>query len=73
MTSTLGVDDELNSVKALASMATTVASVDKDDITFEIMPWAPAPENPNRVVKSADADAVFSAINADEPITDALD
>ncbi|SDR91841.1 cell envelope-related function transcriptional attenuator common domain-containing protein [Brevibacterium siliguriense] len=73
VTSTLGVDDELNSVKALASMATTVASVDKDDITFEIMPWAPAPENPNRVVKSADADAVFSAINADEPITDALD
>ena len=70
MTSTLGVDDELNSVKALASMATTVASVDKDDITFEIMPWTPAPENPNRVVKSADADAVFSAINADEPITD---
>lgn len=70
VTSTLGVDDELNSVKALASMATTVASVDKDDITFEIMPWTPAPENPDRVVKSADADAVFSTINADEPITD---
>lgn len=47
-----------------------MASVREDDITFEIMPWTPAPEDPNRVVKSAEADAVFTAIIDDEPITD---
>ncbi|UVI36040.1 LCP family protein [Brevibacterium spongiae] len=70
VTSTIGVDEELDSMRALASLATTVASVPKDDITFEIMPWTAAPENPNRVVKSAEADAVFTAINDDAPITD---
>ncbi|HJE76422.1 MAG TPA: LCP family protein [Brevibacterium epidermidis] len=70
VTSTIGVDDELDSMRALASLATTVASVPEDDITFEIMPWAPAPEDPNRVVKSAEADDVFTAIIDDEPITD---
>ncbi|WP_166820791.1 LCP family protein [Brevibacterium limosum] len=70
VTSTIGVDDELDSMRALASLATTVASVPEDDITFEIMPWAPAPEDPNRVVKSAEADDVFTSIIDDEPITD---
>ncbi|WP_062240455.1 LCP family protein [Brevibacterium epidermidis] len=72
VTSTIGVDDELDSMRALASLATTVASVPEDDITFEIMPWAPAPENPNRVVKSAEADDVFTAIIDDSPIADVL-
>jgi LCP family protein required for cell wall assembly len=70
VTSTIGVDNELDSVSSLASMAKTVSAVPEDDITFEIMPWTPAPENPNRVTKSAEADPVFSAINDDEPIAD---
>ena len=70
VTSTIGVDDELDSMRSLASLATTVASVPEDDITFEIMPWTAAPEDPNRVVKSAEADAVFTAIIDDEPIAD---
>lgn len=73
VTSSLEVDDELDSVPSLASLAKTVAAVPRDDITFDIMPWTPAPENPNRVVKSAQADEVFAAINADEPITDITD
>ncbi|WP_246490512.1 LCP family protein [Brevibacterium oceani] len=70
VTSSLEVDDDLDSVSSLASLATTAAAVPKDDITFGIMPWTPAPEDPNRVVKSSQADEVFAAINADEPITD---
>ena len=72
MASTIGVDDELDSMGAHATHATTVAPVPEDDITFEIMPWAPAPENPNRVVKSAEADDVFTAIIDDSPIADVL-
>ncbi|WP_309135945.1 LCP family protein [Brevibacterium oceani] len=70
VTSSLEVDDDLDSVSSLASLATTAAAVPKDDITFDIMPWTPAPEDPSRVVKSSQADEVFAAINADEPIAD---
>lgn len=73
VTSTIGVDEELDSMRALASLATTVASVPEDEITFEIMPWTAAPEDPNRVVRSAEADAVFTAINDDEPIAGLID
>ncbi|MGO2856347.1 MAG: LCP family protein [Brevibacterium aurantiacum] len=73
VTSSLRVDNDLDSVSALGSLASTVSSVPKDSISFNIMPWQPAPGNQNRVVKSPAADAVFSAITADEPIGDLVD
>lgn len=73
VTSSLRVDDGLDSVTALASLASTVSAVPKESITFAIMPWAQAPSDPNRVIKSGDADEVFAAISADEPITDLVD
>lgn len=73
VTSSLRVDDELDSVSSLGSLAATVSSVPKDSITFAIMPWQPAPDNQNRVVKSSAADTVFSAITADQPIVDLVD
>ncbi|SMX87243.1 transcriptional attenuator, LytR family [Brevibacterium sp. 239c] len=73
VTSSLRVDDELDSVSALGSLAATVSSVPKDSITFAIMPWQQAPDNQNRVVKSPAADAVFSAITADQPIAGLVD
>ena len=45
----------------------------EDEINFEIMPWAPAPENPNRVVSAPEAEDVFTAIIDDEPIADLVD
>ncbi len=73
VTSSLRVDEGLDSISALASLASTVASVPKESITFAIMPWAPAPDDPNRVVKSPHADPVFDAIAADEPIADLVE
>lgn len=68
VTSSLRVDDDLDSVRALGSLASTVKSVPDDSISFAIMPWQPAPGNPNRVIKSPGADGVFTAINEDRPI-----
>jgi LCP family protein required for cell wall assembly len=73
VTSSLRVDEDLDSVSALASLASTASSVPEDEITFEIMPWAPAPENPNRVVIAPEAEDVFTAIIDDEPIADLVD
>lgn len=69
VTSSLQVDDGLDSVTSLASLATTVSSVPKGAITFAVMPWGTPPGEPNRVMKSDGADAVFTAIRADHPIT----
>jgi LCP family protein required for cell wall assembly len=73
VTSSLRVDEDLDSVTALASLASTASSVPEEAINFEIMPWAPAPENPNRVVSAPEAEDVFTAIIDDEPITDLVD
>lgn len=73
VTSSLRVDEGLDSISALGSLASTVSSVPEDSITFAIMPWQPAPDNQNRVVKSPAADDVFSAITADEPIDELVD
>src|SRR5699024_9328883 len=43
VTSSLRVDEDLDSVSALASLASTASSVPEDEITFESMPWASAP------------------------------
>lgn len=68
VTSSLRVDEELDSASSLASLAKTVTSVPEEDISFSIMPWAPDPINPNRVIKSNEADSVFTAINEDRPL-----
>lgn len=73
ITSSLRVDEGLDSVSALGSLGSTVSSVPKDSITFAIMPWQSAPDNQNRVVKSVAADAVFTAIAADQPIDGLVD
>lgn len=73
VTSSLRVDEGLDSVSALGSLASTVSSVPEEAITFAIMPWQPASDNQNRVVKSPTADAVFEAIAEDRPIDDLVD
>ncbi|MFC7455878.1 LCP family protein [Brachybacterium sp. GCM10030267] len=64
----LTVDDDLGSVRALATLATRVSHVDQDDITIVTMPWEPAPGDPNRVVPSADAEDVFTSLTEDVPL-----
>jgi LCP family protein required for cell wall assembly len=67
-TSSLTVDPQLDSVKALAGLAGRVATVDPADITFETMPWAPDPEDPNRVVPADEASDVFDRLGEDAPM-----
>lgn len=73
VTSSLRVDEDLDSASSLGSLASTVSSVPESEITFAIMPWQPAPDNADRVVKSPAADAVFTAITSDQPIDHLVD
>lgn len=68
VTSSLTVDPDLDSIPALASLAQTAVGVDDDQITFMVMPWQAAPEDPNRVVPADEAAEVFSRIRIDAPM-----
>ena len=70
VTASLTVDDDLDSLTALASLATTAAQVADDRISFEVMPWEPEPTDPNRVVPSAEAADIFQLIRTDAPLED---
>lgn len=70
VTASLTVDDDLDSLTALASLATTAAQVADDRISFEVMPWEPEPTDPNRVVPSAEAADIFQRIRTDAPLED---
>ncbi|WP_221586138.1 LCP family protein [Microbacterium sp. G2-8] len=68
ITSSLTVDAGLSSVTKLAGLALRVNDAPDERITFVTMPWQPAAGDPNRVEASPDADIVWSALAADEPI-----
>ncbi|UEJ84236.1 LCP family protein [Brachybacterium halotolerans subsp. kimchii] len=61
--SALTVDDQLGSIPGMTSLASRFARVPSDSITVETMPWSPAPSDPNRVVPSAKAAAVFASLS----------
>ncbi|MGO4452975.1 LCP family protein [Arthrobacter sp. RAF14] len=68
-TKSLTVDRDLGSVTALASLGTRISHVSGKDVSVLIMPWQPAPQDPNRVVPSPEAAAVFGAMARDQPLT----
>lgn len=68
ITSSLTVDEDLNSLSALASLATDAANVDDSNISFRVMPWEEEPTDHNRVIPSAEAAEVFQRLRADQPL-----
>ncbi|MGO2660469.1 LCP family protein [Mycetocola reblochoni] len=68
ITKSLTVDSGLGSIGNLSSLAARVASVKNSDITFVAMPAAAAPTDPNRVVPTEAAQAIFTNIAADAPL-----
>lgn len=67
-TTSLTVDPDLSRISDLTALGQRVSAVGPERVTFMTMPWEPAPGDPNRVVPSAAATAVFESIAADAPI-----
>ncbi|PCC33800.1 transcriptional regulator [Brachybacterium alimentarium] len=67
-TSALTVDPGLSAIGDMASLGSRVSRVPTESITFVTMPWEPAPGDPNRVVPSAEAEAVFEDLAGDVPL-----
>lgn len=68
VTSSMTVDPGLGGLTDLAGLAARVANVPMSSVTFVTMPTVPAPEDPNRVVPTADADVIFRALVDDAPL-----
>ncbi|MEX0159606.1 MULTISPECIES: LCP family protein [unclassified Microbacterium] len=68
VTSSMTVDPGLGALTDLAGLAARVANVPLSSVTFVTMPTTEAPEDPNRVVPTADADVIFRALIDDVPI-----
>lgn len=68
-TSAMTVNPGLESLSSLVSLARQLADVPTSQISFLTMPWSPAPQNPNRVVPSAEAQTVFASLRADRPLS----
>lgn len=68
ITSSMTVDPGLGALTDLAGLAARVANVPMSSVTFLTMPTVPAPQDPNRVVPTADADVIFRALADDVPV-----
>lgn len=71
LTKSITVDEGISSISALTGLAKRARAVSDEDITFVTMPNGAAPSDPNRVVKTDDADTIFAAVADDEemPVT----
>lgn len=68
-TSSLTTSSELGSISALAGLGLSLRDVDADDVTFATVPWVPRGDGAN-VLWTAEADELWAAIAADEPLDD---
>lgn len=68
LTSSITVDNGISSISKLTGLAKRAKAVDDSEIRFVTMPNGAAPTDPNRVVKTADADTIFGAIADDQKV-----
>lgn len=66
LTQSMTVDEGISSIPELTGLAKRARAVPDSGITFVTMPNGAAPSDPNRVVKTDDADTIFNAIAKDK-------
>ncbi|GAA4678354.1 LCP family protein [Nocardioides nanhaiensis] len=67
-TASLRVDEELDSVSALAGLARELRALRAQDIAFVTVPLAEYEPDPNRLVWTEEADVLWNRINRDAPL-----
>ena len=66
-TKSLTVSDSISSLRDLTGLARSLRSTDLDDIVFTQVPVVDSPSEPGRVVWTAEAEALWERIRADQP------
>jgi LCP family protein required for cell wall assembly len=68
LTSSITVDNGISSIGKLTGLAKRARAVPDSKIRFITMPNGTAPSDPNRVVKTSDADTIFGEIAKDREV-----
>lgn len=63
----ISADPSIADPAALAGLAFSLRAIDPSEVVFTELPVATAPTDPNRVVWTSEADAIWERIAADEP------
>ncbi|MCL2465918.1 MAG: LCP family protein [Micrococcales bacterium] len=71
VSASLTVDKDL-SASTTTALAYSLRSVSRSDVVFATIPWRPDPSNPNRVRWADEADAVWTALRDDTPVSDVI-
>lgn len=66
--STLTVSPGIGDLTVLAGLAQSLQAIGMDKVNFITMPHGVAPWDPNRVIPTEEADAVWAALREDEPV-----
>lgn len=67
-TSTLTLSPDLASLDTMAGIAYSLRGVRTENMTFMTIPFGAYPEDPNRVIWTAEADTIWANMAADQPI-----
>lgn len=67
-TESLSIDSGFSSISDMAGLAYSLRSASADNISFMTIPFAAAPSDPNRVVWTSEADAIWANVAADQPM-----
>lgn len=71
-TKSLTVDEDLGSVKQMGSLAWEFRNIDLDKIKFITVPWDFWPEDPNRLIWTQQANALWRKIRHDDALSKRL-
>jgi LCP family protein required for cell wall assembly len=67
-TESLSIDSGFSSITDMAGLAYSLRSTSAANISFMTIPFAAAPSDPNRVVWTSEADAIWANVAADQPM-----
>ncbi len=67
-TESLSIDSGFSSISDMAGLAYSLRSTSAGNISFMTIPFAAAPSDPNRVVWTSEADAIWANVAGDQPM-----
>ncbi|OKL50237.1 LCP family protein [Boudabousia marimammalium] len=63
----------LGSVPTLLGLATSLSSINPEQVVFTTAPWTEAPSDRNRVVLTRQAEKIWEALQEDQPLPDGIE
>jgi len=73
ITESLSVSTGLSSIPGLVGLARSFQNVPAENVMFYTVPWAPYPQDPNRIIWTEEAEYIWDSMANDRPILETED